>query len=529
MRTILRSGLLSLTPLLILGLTPHTARAATINVPAGQPTIQAAINAALNGDTVLVAPGTYYENIDFMGKAITVTSSGGPAVTTIDGGRVGTVVMFRTNEGRNSVLSGFTITKGASYNNYQNLGISDSNGGGINISNASPTVSRDIITGNAACSRGDGIAAEFSSALIQGNTISNNGCASGDGGGIYVGGAGSVQIIGNTISGNFFDLGGNGAGITLDDAGTPTIENNTISGNRALGAASQGGGIWIVNDSDALIVQNLIVNNAAGSGGISPGGLGGGIYFYVPSGGRGPFLINNTIANNPAAQASGVYADGYDSQSQLINNLIIGIYGYPALVCNGPPPVVQFNDALSSGGNGFDGICAGMAGANGNISAAPLFLNAASNFHVQPGSPVIDAGNSGAPNLPATDLDGNPRIGDGNNDGTAIVDLGAYEFTPTTDTLSPASLTFGNQTAGTTSAAQTVTLTNTGGQKLLFSISIDSGFAETDDCGAAVAPGAACSINVTFSPELVERSTPTSQFAVTPREALRPSRSPVPA
>src|SRR5947208_12634307 len=85
MRTILRSGLLSLTPLLILGITPHTARAATINVPAGQPTIQAAINAASNGDTVLVAPGIYYENINFMGKQITGATTGPISVATAAG------------------------------------------------------------------------------------------------------------------------------------------------------------------------------------------------------------------------------------------------------------------------------------------------------------------------------------------------------------------------------------------------------------------------------------------------------------
>src|SRR5205814_7634056 len=100
----------------------------TINVPAAQPTIQAGINAASNGDTVLVAPGTYYENINFMGKGITVTSSGGPSVTTINGGAAGSVVMFRTNEGRNSVLSGFTITSGDSSYNLQNLGFNDLTG-----------------------------------------------------------------------------------------------------------------------------------------------------------------------------------------------------------------------------------------------------------------------------------------------------------------------------------------------------------------------------------------------------------------
>src|SRR6266481_2840663 len=71
----------------------------TINVPTNQPTIQAAINAANNGDTVLVAPGTSTENINFNGKAITVTSSGGPSVSIIDGGAKGSVVTFFSGEG----------------------------------------------------------------------------------------------------------------------------------------------------------------------------------------------------------------------------------------------------------------------------------------------------------------------------------------------------------------------------------------------------------------------------------------------
>jgi hypothetical protein len=63
-----------------------TSLASTINVPAQQPTIQDGINAAVNGDTVLVAPGTYTENINFNGKAITVKSSKGAMATIIDGG-----------------------------------------------------------------------------------------------------------------------------------------------------------------------------------------------------------------------------------------------------------------------------------------------------------------------------------------------------------------------------------------------------------------------------------------------------------
>ncbi len=95
--------------LLLLAIAPTALRAAIINVPANQPTIQAAINAAANGDTILVAPGTYYENINFNGKAITVTSSGGAAVTTINGGYKGgmATVIFNSNETSASVLSRF--------------------------------------------------------------------------------------------------------------------------------------------------------------------------------------------------------------------------------------------------------------------------------------------------------------------------------------------------------------------------------------------------------------------------------------
>src|SRR5262245_49247689 len=74
--------------------------AGTIHVPADQPTIQSGIDAAVDGDTVLVAPGLYVERIWFMGKAITVKSSGGPAVTVIDGSGPGpsSVVTFAAGE-----------------------------------------------------------------------------------------------------------------------------------------------------------------------------------------------------------------------------------------------------------------------------------------------------------------------------------------------------------------------------------------------------------------------------------------------
>src|SRR6266403_4690335 len=163
-----------------------------INVPADQPTIQAAINATTNGDTVLVSPGTYNENINFNGKAITLKSASGPKNTVINGGTIDVVVKFVTSEGLSSVLDGFTITNG--------------NGLGIFILSSSPIIQRNIITSNSGCP-GAGINVGNGSPLIKNNTITNNAqltCFGGtDGGGISVGGqTAEAHIIGNTISGN---------------------------------------------------------------------------------------------------------------------------------------------------------------------------------------------------------------------------------------------------------------------------------------------------------------------------------------
>lgn len=68
-----------------------------INVPADQPTIQAAIDAAVDGCEVVVAPGTYNEAIDFIGKAINLHSSDGPDVTTIDASGLNTSVVSCVN------------------------------------------------------------------------------------------------------------------------------------------------------------------------------------------------------------------------------------------------------------------------------------------------------------------------------------------------------------------------------------------------------------------------------------------------
>src|SRR5262245_31765937 len=87
--------------------------AKTILVPEDYATIQAAIDAAANGDVVLVSAGTYSEHIDFTGKAIRVTSRSGPSVTIIDASSSpGSAVSFQNGEDERSVLEGFHVTGG---------------------------------------------------------------------------------------------------------------------------------------------------------------------------------------------------------------------------------------------------------------------------------------------------------------------------------------------------------------------------------------------------------------------------------
>jgi len=378
----------------------------TIHVPQDQPTIEAGINAANNGDTVLVAPGTYNENIDSQGKAITVTTSAGPKATIIDGGGLAPVASFTTNELTNSVLSGFTLQNGSA--------TSSGEGGGVYIFGASPTVTGNVIQDSVAGAFGGGIGIDSASPVIQGNLIRNNSASFG--GGISVYGTCTAQIISNKIYGNSAISAG--GGMNLFGAGTPTIEDNFIYLNSAGGA--QGGGMWIVNDSDALIIQNLIADNSASQGSA--------IYFLVPSGSQGPTLVNNTLAGVTGfTQGQVVWASGFDSQAQFFNNIVVGVDGQDGIWCDNTysqqPPILNNNDAWTVSGTGFQGTCVGEGGQNGNVSSNPQWVNPRKgNFQLRKTSPVINAGDNSAPDLPAMDLADHPRIVGG------TVDMGAYEY-----------------------------------------------------------------------------------------------------
>jgi len=278
-----------------------------------------------------------------------------------------------------------------------------------------------VIRNNQAC-QGGGIGILSGSPLIQRNTITNNSIfcsgSGGLGGGVGIGieGASNVEVLDNVISNNISSNGNSGGGIYLHGTGAPIIKRNIIKGN---GVGGWGGGIWLVLVTDAVIVQNLITGNHASEG--------GGIYWIV--GNPGARLVNNTIADNDAVNGSGLYINGVDVRTELTNNIVVAKPGQSALYCGGIDPTVRFNNVFSAGGTAYAGGCSNKAGTNGNISADPLFANPAQgDYHLQQGSPSIDAGYNQAPNLPDTDIDGNPRILDGNGDGTATIDMGIDEF-----------------------------------------------------------------------------------------------------
>lgn len=224
-------------------------------VPSIYPTVQSAIDASLNGDTVLVADGVYTgsgnRDIDFLGKAITVKSENGPENCIIDCAAAfwdnHRGFYFNNGEDRDSVLEGFTIT-----NAY--VTVMCEAGAGIYIGGASPTISKCIITDN--------------HARLEPGSLCY--CL---GGGIYIGPGGNPLITDCVIRENSAEGWGWGGGIYCDSS-QMTINNCLISNNTAQGVDSSGGGIYCDSSSILTVVNCTIVDNLASQ-------EGGGIYFFT--------------------------------------------------------------------------------------------------------------------------------------------------------------------------------------------------------------------------------------------------------
>ncbi|MCK4653768.1 MAG: right-handed parallel beta-helix repeat-containing protein [Candidatus Cloacimonetes bacterium] len=268
--------------------------------------IQAAIYLCSNGDTVLVAPGTYVENINFIGKSIKVGSlflTTGDTIyisqTIIDGNQNWHVVEFYSGEDSTAILTGFTITNGsAEY------------GGGIYCRyNSSPSLSYLTISGNTAGYGGGIYCRDSSNPSIENVTISGNTANWRDGGGLLCWSSSPILtnsiIIGNTATRN-------GGGISCTYSSNPRIDNVIISGNTTTNMDGYGGGIFCRWSSNPIITNSIISGNTACRGG-------GGIYIR---GSSNPRIENVTITGNTAGAAGGGITC-CDHSHPSITNIII--------------------------------------------------------------------------------------------------------------------------------------------------------------------------------------------------------------
>jgi parallel beta-helix repeat protein/predicted outer membrane repeat protein len=366
---------------------PTLAYSAIIYVPDDFPTIQEAIDAAVNGDRVIVKPGTYVENIDFLGKAITVKSSQGAPATKIEPRKYGSVVTFSNNEGLDSILDGFTIQNGYAdggggiycwsssplvINNIITHNMTEGfyMGGGIYCHDSSMVIMNNTISENSAANTfycwGGGIGCHESSPIITGNIITGNTAKEG-GGGIYCTNA-SPTIEYNLISGNSTEYNG-GGGILCRKLSSPVIAHNTISNNQASGFWGSGGGIDC-DSTSAVIEKNLIKGNTAC--------FGGGISCLDNS----PSIISNNIISGNYASSDGGGIAVYDSAPRITNNLIAGneaaILGGGLGFCGASPSLVNNTIMENAANEKGGGICCWY-------SAFPIMAN---NIHWDNAAPT---------------------------------------------------------------------------------------------------------------------------------------------
>jgi len=194
-------------------------------VPSEYATIQAAIDSAADGDMILVADGTYVENINFGGKNLKLVGAN-QETTIIDGDNAGTVVTFENGENSTAILSGFTITNG----NGSGIEGYEGRGGGVFCINSSPTLKDLTVNGNQAETSGAGLWFGYSNSQLVDLIISNN-VAAGDlgaGGGISINYNSDLTLTNMLVIGNEAAYG---AGIELWSYSNPLLNSVTIVGN----------------------------------------------------------------------------------------------------------------------------------------------------------------------------------------------------------------------------------------------------------------------------------------------------------
>jgi len=212
---------------------------------------------------------------------------------------------------------------------------------------------------------------------------------------------GSAILDGFTVSGGKADADWphySGGGM-FNDLSSPAVTNCTFANNSA---SQRGGGMHNFFASPKVTNCTFSGNSA---------NLGGGMHNYDLA---FPEVTNCTFSGNSANLGGGMY--NYHSSPLLTNCILWGDSPEEMANMGDEDPVVNYSDIQG----GYDGT--------GNIDADPLFADPGSgDYHLGPGSPCVDAGANNAPNLPAYDFERDPRVMDGNRDGTAVVDMGVDE------------------------------------------------------------------------------------------------------
>jgi hypothetical protein len=327
-------------------------------VPADYATIQAGIDASVNGDTVLVAPGEYPEDsLVIQDKNILLTSIEGPENTHINA----QVRIRGASIDSSCVLRGFRIRI-------------EGNGGSfplVYVRTAKPIIEGNIIEDNESTAFGAGIETDARGVIIRNNIIQNN-YTRNMGGGIFSGSYDTTAI-----------------GINI-------IERNIISGNRAgWTACESGSGGGLVVGAPTITRYNLIVDNEAFRYICQPEA--GGVHNLTR---YQDYYYNNTIAANSARMGNSHGAGGgirllayFMQGGNLAKNNIIafntyggGVMGTPGDSANS---IWDYNLVFGNGGGDYIGISPGPH----DIQADPLFVDRFSgDFRLLPNSPCIDAG-----------------------------------------------------------------------------------------------------------------------------------------
>jgi hypothetical protein len=317
-------------------------------------TIQHGIDVSSDGDTVLVAPGIYFENLYYAMQNIIIASqflfsldSAIIRTTIIDGDSSGNVINISGGQDSSSLITGFTIRNG--FSDY---------GGGMYISNSSPRIINNILRNNKAIYGGGAISAQNSSQFISGNIIEGN----------------IVTLFG------FGDHAG--AGVWMKDCPGSIIEDNKFLNN--IAQTGCGGGLIIYSCSNSLIRRNIFSANYAGS-------AGGG--FYMPFD-EGSQVFDNTICFNEAGSIGRGSGIDFGGGTYIIKNNIIsnnhGIGAFGNLLSN---LVFIYNDVW-----GNDQDYSGFTPGIGCISLNPLFIGGDPyDFYLGYYSPCIDAGDPSSP------------------------------------------------------------------------------------------------------------------------------------